>query len=238
MEILYGINFLKMRNGLKMNEKEYIPLSWLSQMCYCPRRAALLLNERAWVENVETAKGRVEHEHVHTKRIEKRGNFLKLYEYEVVSDKMGLNGKCDCIEATRSEKGCVIPAVNFKVSLFPIEYKHGKVREDELEYKVQLCAEAMCLEEMYQTDIPEGEIFFISSHKRLRIELSEELRAVVRNTVEELKKIRESFFIPSAQYSPKCKRCSMIEYCMPKVKKSAIEYCRKLRKEAEERGEA
>ena len=96
-----------------MNDKEYIPLSWLSQMCYCPRRAALLLNERVWVENVETAKGRAEHERVHTQRIEKRGEFLKLYEYEVVSEELGVNGKCDCIEATKSEGGCIIPAVNF-----------------------------------------------------------------------------------------------------------------------------
>ena len=51
-----------MRNGLQMNDKEYLPLSWLSQICYCPRRAAILLNERVWVENVETAKGRAEHE--------------------------------------------------------------------------------------------------------------------------------------------------------------------------------
>ena len=217
-----------------MNDKEYLPLSWLSQMNYCPRRAALLLNERAWVENVETAKGRAEHERVHTQRIEKRGDFLKLYEYEVVSETLGVSGKCDCIEARQAEDGCIIPAVDFKVSLFPIEYKHGKVREDELEYKIQLCAEAMCLEEMYQTSIPEGEIFFISSHKRLRVLLNEELRERVRETAAELRKIREAFLIPEAEYSSKCKKCSMQEYCMPKVKKSASEYCRKLRAEAEE----
>lgn len=223
-----------MRNGLKMNDKEYLPLSWLSQMNYCPRRAALLLNERVWVENAETAKGRAEHERVHTQRIEKRGDSLKLYEYEVVSEKMGIHGKCDCIEATKSEEGCFIPAVDFKVSLFPIEYKHGKVREDEVEYKIQLCAEAMCLEEMYGTNIPEGEIFFISSHKRMSVLLSEELRTMVRNTVVQLREIRESFIIPKAEFSSKCKKCSMQEYCMPKVKKIAAEYCEKLRKEAQE----
>ena len=223
-----------MRNGLQMNDKEYLPLSWLSQICYCPRRAAILLNERVWVENVETAKGRAEHERVHTQRIEKRGEFLKLYEYEVVSEELGLNGKCDCIEATRADNGCIIPAVDFKVTLFPIEYKHGKVREDELEYKIQLCAEAMCLEEMYQTNIPEGKIFFISSHKRLHVELTEELRMMVRNAALELRRIREAFIIPEAQYGSKCKKCSMLEYCMPKVKKSASEYCKKLKLEAEE----
>ena len=145
-----------------------------------------------------------------------------------------MNGKCDCIEAVKADNGCIIPAVDFKVTLFPIEYKHGKVREDELEYKIQLCAEAMCLEEMYQTNIPEGEVFFLSSHKRLRVELSEELRIMVRNAASELRRIREAFIIPEAQYGSKCKKCSMLEYCMPKAKKSASEYCKKLKLEAEE----
>ena len=152
----------------------------------------------------------------------------------MVSEELGLNGKCDCIEATRADNGCIIPAVDFKVTLFPIEYKHGMVREDELEYKIQLCAEAMCLEEMYQTNIPEGKIFFISSHKRLHVELTEELRMMVRNAALELRRIREAFIIPEAQYGSKCKKCSMLEYCMPKVKKSASEYCKKLKVEAEE----
>lgn len=127
-----------------MNDREYLPLSWLAQVNYCSRRAALLLNERVWNENVETAKGRTEHERVHTKRIEKRGNLVKLYEYEVVSEILGIVGKCDCIEATINKNGCKIPAVEFPVSLLPIEYKHGTVR-DEMEYKIQLCAQAMCL---------------------------------------------------------------------------------------------
>ena len=143
-----------------MNDREYLPLSWLAQVNYCSRRAALLLNERVWNENVETAKGRTEHERVHTKRIEKRGNLVKLYEYEVVSEILGIVGKCDCIEATINKNGCKIPAVEFPVSLLPIEYKHGTVR-DEMEYKIQLCAQAMCLEEMYQTRIFKGELFFI-----------------------------------------------------------------------------
>ena len=92
----------------------------------------------------------------------------------------------------------------------------------------------MCLEEMYQTNIPEGEIFFISSHKRLRVELTEELRIMVRNAALELRRIRETFIIPEAKYGSKCKKCSLLEYCMPKVKKSASEYCKKLKLEAEE----
>ena len=112
-------------------DQEYLPLSWLSQISYCPRRAGLLLNERAWVENTDTAKGRAEHERVHTQRVERRGDRAKLYEYTVYSDELSLLGKCDCIEAVRAEAGCRIPALEFPVKLYPVEYKHGSLREEE-----------------------------------------------------------------------------------------------------------
>ena len=93
------MNCRREKAGLPVDdEQEYLPLSWLSQADYCLRRAALLLNERVWVENVETAKGRAEHERVHTQRVERRGDFVKLYENSVFSDKMQISGKCDCIE--------------------------------------------------------------------------------------------------------------------------------------------
>lgn len=102
-----------------MDDREYLPLSWLGQVDYCPRRAALLLNERIWVENADTAKGRSEHERVHDQRVERRGDLLKLYEYTVFSDTLGLRGKCDCIEAQRWEQGCRIRAADFPVRLYP-----------------------------------------------------------------------------------------------------------------------
>lgn len=227
------MNCRREKAGLPVDdEQEYLPLSWLSQADYCLRRAALLLNERVWVENVETAKGRAEHERVYTQRVERRGDFVKLYENSVFSDEMQISGKCDCIEAVRDENGCTIPAVDFPVRLLPVEYKHGKIR-DESEYKIQLCAEAMCLEEMYHTTIPAGALFYITAHRRVDVELDEALREQVRQTVQKLWKVRREMLIPSAVYGPKCKRCSMQEYCMPKVKTSAKEYCKALLLEAE-----
>ena len=161
-----------------MDEQEYLPLSWLSQVCYCPRRAALLLNERLWEESSDTAKGRSEHQRVHTQRVEKRGDYLKLYEFTVFSDRLFLLGKCDCIEAVRDENGCHIPAADFPVRLYPVEYKHGTVRQEE-EYQIQLCAQAMCLEEMFHTTIPEGALFFISSQTRPGQNDSARLRSFV-----------------------------------------------------------
>lgn len=214
-----------------MDDREYLPVSLLSQICYCPRRAGLLLNERLWSESADTAKGRAEHEHVHTERVEKRGNLVKLFEYTVFSDQFAWTGKCDCIEASYDEKGCRIPAADFPVSLFPIEYKHGVVREEE-EYKVQLCAQAICLEEMFHTSIPKGALFFISAHRRLEVAIDEPLRQRKKQLAEQLGSMRENLTIPGGEYSSKCRRCSLLELCMPKVQPSAQRYLTELCSEA------
>lgn len=222
-----------MKPGLRrtMDEQEYLPLSWLSQIAYCPRRAGLLLNERLWAENADTAKGRAEHTRVHTQRVEKRGELVNLYEFTVFSDSLLLLGKCDCIEAHMDAAGCHIPAVEFPVKLYPIEYKHGTLREGE-EYQVQLCAQAMCLEEMFHTAIPEGALFYVSSHRRMTVSLDAALRARTQALAKELHRLRDELSVPAAQYSAKCRRCSLQELCMPKTRPSAESYLLCLRKEA------
>ena len=141
-----------------MDDWDPIPLSRLSHAGFCLRRAALLTNEQVWSESADTAKGRSEHERVHTQRIERRGDSAKLYEFPVYSHTLGVAGKCDCIEAEADIRGCRIPALDFPVRLYPVEYKHGKLRAEQ-EYEIQLCAQAMCLEEMFQTHITEGTIY-------------------------------------------------------------------------------
>ena len=113
------------RTGCKLDDSDYLPLSWLAQVDYCPRRASLLLNERIWVENADTAKGRYEHSRVHDSRVERRGDALKLYEYTVFSNALGVLGKCDCIEARRCEGGCTIRAADFPVSLYEVEFSES-----------------------------------------------------------------------------------------------------------------
>ena len=222
-----------MKAGLSMDDWESIPLSRLAHAGYCMRRAALLTNEQLWNENADTAKGREAHKRVHTSRIERRGSSIKFYEYDVFSQTLNVSGKCDCIEAERDDGGCIMPAVDFPVRLFPVEFKNGKLREEE-EYEIQLCAQAMCLEEMYDTVIPEGAIFYISSHRRKPVEFTEELRNKVRETICQLEDIRRNFRIPAAEPGSKCKRCSLRELCMPDAGCSAKSYCSKLAKEAME----
>ena len=214
-----------------MDEWAPIPLSHLTQAGYCLRRAALLINEQLWQESADTAKGRQEHERVHTERVERRGDQVLLYEYQVHSKQMNIGGKCDCVEAIRDAYGCRIPAAEFPVRLYPVEYKHGKLRTEE-EYELQLCAQAMCLEEMYSAEIPEGAIFYISAHRRKSVLFTQELRSNLVETVRQLEEVRRNFTIPAAASGPKCVRCSLKNLCMPDAARSAKAYCRKLQQEA------
>lgn len=212
-------------------DEERIAISRLTQAGYCLRRAALLENEQIWIESADTAKGRIEHERVHTARIEKRSDCVKLYEYPVYSERLHLSGKCDCVEAIPDENGCTIPFSDCPVRLYPVEYKHGKLRNEE-EYEVQLCAQAICLEEMFQTSIQEGAIFYVSSHRRQTVKLTEQLRAKVEELVQSLATLRTQYTVPPAEEGAKCTRCSLREYCLPEIKPSAEAYCRHLRSEA------
>ena len=215
------------------DEGDDLLLSQLTHAGYCLRRAALVMNEQLWSESADTAKGRMEHDRVHDRRIERRGGEVKLYGYEVFSESLRLRGACDCVEAAADAQGCRIPAVEFPVRLYPVEFKHGAVRH-EAEYELQLCAQAMCLEEMYGTAIPEGAIFYTSSHRRVSVQLTEALRQQVRAMVQKLRQIRETFALPAADYGPKCRKCSLRDVCLPKVRRSAAEYCKQAEREATE----
>lgn len=115
-------------------------------MAIVPGDAALLALEQLWTESADTAAGRAQHERVHTARIERRNGQMNLYELPVFSRSLGVNGKCDCVEAVEALDGIALPYGAGCYRLYPVEYKHGVVRDEE-EYHIQLCAQAMCLEE-------------------------------------------------------------------------------------------
>ncbi len=206
---------------------ELFPLSWLSQYGYCPRRCGLLAIDQVWSENAETAAGRSQHERVHTARTERRGESIYLYELGVFSRILGVNGKCDCVEAHPDPDGVTIPWGVGTYRLYPIEYKHGVVRQEE-EYHIQLCAQALCLEELLGCSISKGAVFYIDAHRRNEVLLDEALREKTRQTAASVRVLLETQRIPSAKYSTKCKKCSLLEHCQPKLKASAARYCREL----------
>jgi len=204
-----------------MNDIDYIPVSYLSHYYYCRRRAALLMLEQIWVENEYTAEGRMEHERVHTGRIEKRSNVIKVYDYVVTSDKLKLLGKCDCVEAVRDDNGHPFPFAEGKYKIYPVEYKHGKIRNEE-EYNIQLCAQAICLEEMLNCNIDKGAVFYIDAHRRIEVDFTDVLRRKVISGAEELNRMYEDGYIPYEAYSPKCRKCSLLNTAYLKLKNQRL----------------
>ena len=222
---------------MSSEEEELFPLSWLTQFGYCPRRCGLLAIDQVWEENEYTASGRLQHSRVHTSRIEKRGTNMELCELSVFSRQLGVNGKCDCVEVWEDLNGVPLPYGAGKYRLYPVEYKHGVVR-DEFEYHIQLCAQAICLEEQFHCKIPTGAIFFINAHRRDEVQIDEGLRNQTYALAQDVKRMLRSGTVPTAAYSAKCRKCSMQDYCTPKMKQSAAQYCGRLWEDVLQEGSA
>lgn len=203
--------------------RELFPLSWLSQYGYCKRRCSLLALEQIWQENEYTAAGRMQHKRVHTARTQQRGDVIHIFEMPVFSRRLGVSGLCDCVEAHPSPSGASIPYGEGAYTFFPVEYKHGVVRDEE-EYHLQLCGQAICLEERFGVQIPAGAIFFIDAHRRDEVLFSQELREQTWQTAKEIADMVESAKLIPAVYGAKCRKCSLREACQPKIKKSARSY--------------
>lgn len=206
-----------------MND-ELIPLSYLSQYGYCPRRAGLLLLESMWAENIYTVEGSIAHERAHAGGAESRSNCIKMFDAHITSASLGLSGKTDCIEAHADINGVSLPQYNGKFRLYPVEYKHG-ISRNEREYQVQLCGQAVCLEEMLGCRIEVGALYFIGSKKRNEIVFDQTLRNEVKHIAKRLHEMLETKLLPSAKKGRKCNKCSLYDLCMPTIaRKYAAEY--------------
>ncbi len=208
---------------MSRDEDDFIPLSYLAQYYYCARRAALLLVDRQWADNQYTAEGAVQHERVHEEGHEKRGDTIALRGLMIRSLRLGLAGKADCIEAQAAPGGVALPGFEDRWQLRPDEYKRGEQR-DELEYEVQLCAQAMCLEEMLGCRIPQGFLFYEGDHRRQAVALDDRLRGLVEQGASALYALLAAGVPPPPRRTPRCRGCSLIDVCLPRLKRSAAEY--------------
>lgn len=207
-------------------------ISGLEHFAFCRRQWALIHVEQLWRENVLTLEGAYMHERVHDAGFtELRGSTLLSRAMPVRSEIMRVTGECDMVELHSDPAGVPIRGRDGLWRLYPVEYKRGRPNDRGAE-QLQLCAQAMCLEEMFQTQIPEGAIYYITSHRRYPVSFTAELRSLVKETIERIEAFRRSFSIPPAEYGAKCKACSLREHCLPSVQRSASGYCMQLRKEA------
>ncbi len=200
-----------------MEENDYIQLSALQHYLFCPRQCGFIHIEQVWAENVLTAMGRLMHEKAHDTKYEKRANTITARGLRLFSKELGLSGQTDIVEFHKSEstESCSLPGFSGRWSVFPVEYKRGRPKRDHSD-EVQLCAQAICLEEMLDTRIPEGAIFYGKNRRRHLVMFSEELRTLTEDTAQKIHEMFRTGKTPKEKYSKKCDSCSLIEQCLPK----------------------
>ncbi|GAB4526582.1 MAG: CRISPR-associated protein Cas4 [Parvularculaceae bacterium] len=197
----------------KMTEAdELIPISALQHYLYCPRQCALIHIEQQWAENRLTAEGRQLHENIDKPHKASAKGVRIVAAMPLRSDRLGLVGVADIVELTKRQGGW---------SAFPIEYKRGRPKSHRAD-EVQLCAQALCLEEMLETEIPEGAIFYGKTRRRTSVAIDAELRRLTRDIIVKLRALFDANETPPAKYAKRqCDACSLIEACKPKLKSRA-----------------
>ncbi len=202
---------------------DLLMISALQHFIYCERQCALIHIEQLWSENLFTVEGRVIHDKVDTANRESRGSVRIEYGMPLRSLRLGLIGRADVVEFHKHDNVWVP---------FPVEYKRGKPKRDNCD-KVQLCAQAICLEEMMHVEIPEGALFYGEPRRRYDVKFDAALRKETEETTIRLRNLITSGITPPPLYSAKCKKCSLVELCLPQASKRVSSY---LLKAVEEEG--
>jgi CRISPR-associated exonuclease Cas4 len=235
-------------------DDDLLPLRYLNDLLFCERRLALHLVEQIWRDNQYTAEGQYAHRKVDQTANLKRGDKRNVTGMMLVSYRLGVTGKADLVEfrnADVSSAHAQTPAdetsatykntadgtsalqpANASYSLipYPVDFKRGKKRRWDND-EVQLCAQAMCLEEMLNVDVPAGAIFHLKSQHRREVIFEEALRQQTITTAARLHEIVRTGITPPAEWKPRCKGCSLLETCMPKAwrpKATAAKYLENL----------
>lgn len=201
------------------SEEDFLPLSGLQHFLFCRRQWALIHIEQQWAENIRTAEGRVMHERAHREETEKRGNKLTVRALRISSAQLGLSGQCDVVEFIASEEGTPLPGREGQFTPYPIEYKRGKSKLTD-EDRAQLCAQAMCLEEMLACSVPEGALFYGENRRREVVRFTDELRKTVADAAAEMHAMHTRGYTPKVKTGTFCKSCSLSEICLPKLMKT------------------
>jgi len=202
-----------------MDEDNFLLLSGIQHFKFCKRQWALIHIEQQWHENEYTVEGEMFHATAdNPTKIEKRNNVISLRAMRVQSYKLGITGICDVVEFYQSESGINMHGWDGLWRVYPIEYKVGSPKIHNAD-ELQLCAEAMCLEEMLCCDIPEGSIYYGEIRRRKQIIFTPELRDEVIESFKEMNSYFEKGWTPKVKPFKGCKLCSLRDICLPKISK-------------------
>jgi len=206
--------------GGSVTEQDLLPLSGLQHMSFCERRWALVHIECVWEDNRFTAEGRVLHEKAHSGEIESRPGVLIRRAVPIHSLRLGVSGQADVVEfqpASPGEPGAALPGRRGLWRPYPIEYKRSKDKFGSQAYRVQLCAQGMCLEEMLKVGVPEGAVYDGATKHRQAVPLDRPLRDSVEILARRMHALFRSGETPAPVFKKACQACSLKERCFPEA---------------------
>ncbi len=202
-----------------MDDDDFLSISGLQHLLFCPRQYALIYIEKEWQENVLTARGRIEHERVDLGYKQCRRGNKQISGLFIHSDRLRLQGKLDVLELDLVDAAAPDNLKQLRLKgewrVYPVEFKHGEPKINNCD-RVQLCAQAICLEEMLSVTIESAFLFYQRIKRREEVRLDPALRDETIGTAETLHELHDSGKTPQPVYSAKCRSCSMIDICLPK----------------------
>lgn len=201
-------------------EDDYLPLSGVQHFAYCPRQWALIHIEQVWSENARTVEGSAMHERCHDDLIkERRGTLLVVRGLRISSAHLGLSGVCDVVEFRQSADGVVLQGEEGSWVPMPVEYKRGTSKSG-LEDRVQVCAQAMCLEEMLCCHIDRGCLYYGEKCRRDKVEFDDDLRKTTQTYADKMHELFARGATPQAKRRQSCKACSLVNICVPELERA------------------
>ena len=182
-------------------EDNLVALSALQHYLFCPRQCALIHVEQSWAEDGATAEGRLLHERTDAGKPDRRRSIKILRSLTIRSFTLGVTGKADVVEMHGAQP-------------YPVEYKRGRPKTHRAD-EVQLCAQAICLEEMFGVQVPEGALFYGETRRRTVVSFDAGLRALTAQVAADTRAMIAAQKTPSPVFTPACEKCSMQEICRP-----------------------
>ena len=195
-------------------------ISGLQHFRFCRRQWALIHIEQQWTENLRTTEGALLHERAHDEQLrESRSDRIIARSLRVYSLTLGLSGQCDVVEFRRDAQGITLHGHDGLWLPYPIEDKRGHAKQDGCD-ELQLCAQAMCLEEMLCCEIPAGALFYGETRRRVPVPFSPELRQEVRTDAAQMHDLFRRGRTPRVKPTKSCNACSLKDLCLPRLTKT------------------
>lgn len=200
---------------MSYREDDYLQLSGLQHFAFCRRQWALIHIEQQWRDNLRTVEGDILHERAHDETIKERSrDKITVRGLRVFSAELGISGACDVVEFLHSKDGAKLNGESGLWLPYPVEYKRGSSKQKDAD-RLQLCAQAMCLEQMFGCPVPEGALYYGETRRRERVALDAGLREQVAAMLAEMHAYDSRGYTPKVKPGRHCNACSLKELCLP-----------------------